>query len=73
MASTDTAETPQDCRCTKSGAEMLACACRRREHGEAAEHPADGEAALAKLPADDQRGLALEPPAAATAAETPAQ
>ena len=69
MANPDTAETPQDCRCTKSGAEMLACACRR-ERGEAGEHHAEPEAALAKLPADDESRTALDPPAGTPAAET---
>jgi len=69
MANTEPAETPQDCRCTKSGAEMLACACRQREHGEAAERRAESEAALATLPADDERRTAHDPPAATAAAE----
>ena len=51
---------------------MLACACRSRERGEAAERPAESEAALDPLPADDERRAALDPPAAAAAAETPA-
>ena len=73
MANPETAETPQDCRCTKSGAEMLACACRRGERGETAERHADTEAALATLPADDEGRVALDPPAAAAAAQTPAE
>ena len=72
MANTETAETPQDCRCTKSGAEMLACACRRHERGDAAEHPAESAAAPLRLPADDERRVVPDPPAAAAAAETPA-
>ena len=71
MASTETAETPQDCRCTKSGAEMLACACRRSERAEAAERRADAEAAPATLPVDAEGSVALHPTAVATAAETP--
>ena len=72
MANTETAEAPQDCRCTKSGAEMLACGCRRHEHGEAVEHPAESAAAPLRLPADGESGVAPDPPAAAAAAETPA-
>ena len=72
MANTETAETPQDCRCTKSGAEMLACACRRHEHGDAVEHPAESAAAPPRLPADDERYAALDRRAGTPTAETPA-